>query len=53
MNASGQMPKLLGRFGLIDDDTPLEARQIPSFHNPNEMYQLVFSDEFNVDGRSG
>ena len=39
---------------LIDPDTPPEAHTIPSTYalNKNKTFQLVFSDEFNVDGRS-
>ncbi|KAF8889351.1 glycoside hydrolase family 16 protein [Infundibulicybe gibba] len=51
INATGQIPSLTGGWGLIDADTPLEARTKPSWHDGSEM-QLVFSDEFNVDGRS-
>ncbi|KAJ6550125.1 beta-glucan synthesis-associated [Mycena capillaripes] len=50
VNATGQVPSI-GNFGLIDLDTPLEAYTIPSFHSGREM-KLVFSDEFNTDGRS-
>ncbi|KAI0735053.1 glycoside hydrolase family 16 protein [Earliella scabrosa] len=51
INASGQVPDIPGNWGLIDKDTPLE------FHTKTDYvfgqtWQLVFSDEFNVDGRS-
>ncbi|KAG2008507.1 beta-glucan synthesis-associated protein KRE6 [Coprinopsis cinerea AmutBmut pab1-1] len=51
INASGQIPELPGNFGLIDKDTPREAYTKPSWHNGEEMV-LVFSDEFNEDGRT-
>lgn len=41
-----------GNFGLIDKDTPTSAYTKSSFEVPGEEMQLVFSDEFNVDGRS-
>lgn len=39
---------------LIDPDTPPEAHTISSTYAPNKnkTFHLVFSDEFNVDGRS-
>lgn len=53
-NASGQVPELKGlhRAGLIDPDTPKSAYFKRGFDNTKATYQLVFSDEFNVDGRS-
>lgn len=42
---------LLGNWALIDKDTPLDVYKIASFQDGSEM-DLVFSDEFNVDGRS-
>ncbi|KAF7324805.1 Beta-glucan synthesis-associated protein [Mycena kentingensis (nom. inval.)] len=41
----------MGNFGLIDLDTPESAYTIKSKYTGKEM-KLVFSDEFNVDGRS-
>jgi len=38
-------------FGLIDPDTPTEAYTHKSYTDDSTM-QLVFSDEFNTDGRS-
>ena len=38
-------------FGLIDRDTPTEAHTHTSLRDGSE-WQLVFSDEFNTDGRS-
>lgn len=42
---------MIGNFGLIDNDTPADAYTIKSFRDGKEM-KLVFSDEFNTDGRS-
>ncbi|KAH6915106.1 glucosidase [Coprinopsis sp. MPI-PUGE-AT-0042] len=50
INSTGQIP-VIGNFGLIDFDTPKEAYRKQS-HRDGELFQLVFSDEFNVDGRS-
>ncbi|EIW76863.1 glycoside hydrolase family 16 protein [Coniophora puteana RWD-64-598 SS2] len=52
LNASGQIPSMLGSFGLIDVDTPKSVYTKPSYTNPNEEMDLVFSDEFNVGGRT-
>ncbi|THH03311.1 hypothetical protein EW145_g6360 [Phellinidium pouzarii] len=49
-NASGQVASI-GNFGLIDADTPSEAYTKSSWNDNTEM-ELVFSDEFNTDGRS-
>lgn len=51
VNGSGQVPDVIGHFGLIDPDTPLEAHTHTSFET-GETWELVFSDEFNTDGRS-
>lgn len=39
---------------LIDPDTPIEAYEMESLYSRNskKKFKLVFSDEFNVDGRS-
>lgn len=52
INATGQVSHLTGNWGLIDLETPENVYTIPSYHNPKEELQLVFSDEFNTDGRS-
>lgn len=52
LNASGQVPDIPGNFGLIDLDTPREAYTVSSWNDPSRNLQLVFSDEFNTDGRS-
>ncbi|KAJ7346342.1 beta-glucan synthesis-associated [Mycena albidolilacea] len=51
LNASGQVPNM-GNWGLIDWDTPKDAHQIYSYHDPTQVLQLVFSDEFETDGRT-
>ncbi|KAJ7267489.1 glycoside hydrolase family 16 protein [Mycena rebaudengoi] len=51
VNSTGQVAAMIGNFGLIDNDTPADAYTIKSFRDGKEM-KLVFSDEFNTDGRS-
>ncbi|KIK67788.1 glycoside hydrolase family 16 protein [Collybiopsis luxurians FD-317 M1] len=50
INASGQVPEI-GNFGLIDLDTPNDAYTKKSLRDGKE-WRLVFSDEFNEDGRT-
>ncbi|KAI0722784.1 beta-glucan synthesis-associated [Earliella scabrosa] len=50
-NASGQVPDIPGHRGLIDVDTPRSALTKESLRT-GEQLELVFSDEFNVDGRT-
>lgn len=50
INSSGQVPSM-GNFGLIDLDTPKDVYTKPSLRDGSPML-LVFSDEFNTDGRS-
>lgn len=52
INATGQVATMPGNFGLIDLDTPKDAYTMSSFMNPDDEWDLVFSDEFNVDGRT-
>ncbi|KAF9462095.1 beta-glucan synthesis-associated protein-domain-containing protein [Collybia nuda] len=52
INATGQVPDLPGNRGLIDLDTPQSAYTKVSYTDPKKTLQLVFSDEFNTDGRS-
>ncbi|GLB35997.1 putative glycoside hydrolase family 16 protein [Lyophyllum shimeji] len=52
INATGQIPTMNGNWGLIDLETPKSAYTKPSYYNPNDEMQLVFSDEFNTDGRT-
>ncbi|KAI5831982.1 glycoside hydrolase family 16 protein [Schizophyllum commune Tattone D] len=51
VNASGQIPEMTGNFGLIDNDTPDDVKT-KSGYTYGETYELVFSDEFNQDGRT-
>jgi hypothetical protein len=51
INATGQVPVIPGNFGLIDLDTPRDAYTHKSLDDGSE-WDLVFSDEFNTDGRS-
>ncbi|KAG9038848.1 hypothetical protein FRB95_014397 [Tulasnella sp. JGI-2019a] len=51
INKSGQVPSMTGNFALIDKDTPESEYTITSFQDGSEL-TLVFSDEFNTDGRS-
>ncbi|KAF8269632.1 glycoside hydrolase family 16 protein [Lactarius quietus] len=51
-NATGQVPKISNNIGLIDVATPQSAHTKASFADPNQQWDLVFSDEFNVDGRT-
>ncbi|KAN0059702.1 hypothetical protein ACQY0O_008274 [Thecaphora frezii] len=50
-NASGQVPLLPLHRALIDPDTPQEAMTRMTIDGKKKM-NLVFSDEFNEDGRS-
>ena len=50
INGSGQVPVLPGLPKLIDDDTPSSVRTRTGFDG--KQYNLVFSDEFNKDGRT-
>ncbi|KAJ7103721.1 glycoside hydrolase family 16 protein [Mycena epipterygia] len=50
VNATGQVAAI-GNFGLIDLDTPSDAYTITSLYSGKQM-KLVFSDEFNTDGRT-
>ena len=51
INSTGQVPAM-GNFGLIDQDTPRDALKHTSWRNPGDEWSLVFSDEFNTEGRS-
>ncbi|KAJ7348909.1 glycoside hydrolase family 16 protein [Mycena albidolilacea] len=50
INGSGQVPELTKFPKLIDEDTPSSAYTHSG--TDGKKYDLVFSDEFNVDGRS-
>lgn len=51
VNASGQIPDIPGNYGLIDKDTPRSAYTRKSY-TLDEEFILVFSDEFEQDGRT-
>ncbi|KAF5348742.1 hypothetical protein D9758_006835 [Tetrapyrgos nigripes] len=51
-NQSGQVPKIPGNWQLIDLDTPKEVYTKPGWKDPTQTMQLIFSDEFNTDGRT-
>jgi hypothetical protein len=50
VNASGQYPVIPGLPSLVDPDTPEDVYYRTGFDG--EEWKLVFSDEFNVDGRT-
>lgn len=50
INYTGQVPSLPGLPQLIDVDTPSSARYRTG--SDGYTYELVFSDEFNTDGRT-
>lgn len=50
INGSGQVPVLPGLPLLIDPDTPQSS--LTRTGNDGKKYNLVFSDEFNRDGRT-
>ncbi|TFK75439.1 glycoside hydrolase family 16 protein [Pluteus cervinus] len=52
INGTGQIPEIPGNRGLIDVDTPQSAYTTPSWAADGTELQLVFSDEFNTDGRT-
>ncbi|KAI0651966.1 glycoside hydrolase family 16 protein [Trametes meyenii] len=51
INATGQVPSIPGNWGLIDLDTPEDVRTKVDYVS-GKSWQLVFSDEFNIDGRT-
>jgi len=52
INATGQLPSMNGNWALIDKDTPQEVYTKPGYTDSSVNMELVFSDEFNVDGRT-
>ncbi|KAH9039938.1 beta-glucan synthesis-associated [Lactarius hengduanensis] len=52
LNSTGQVPEMNNGWGLIDIATPENLWTRPSFHDSSQELQLVFSDEFNIDGRT-
>ncbi|KAF7291215.1 GH16 domain-containing protein [Mycena indigotica] len=51
VNSTGQVASI-GNFGLIDLHTPKEFYKVHSYNDPSQVLQLVFSDEFEEEGRS-
>ncbi|KAH9837168.1 beta-glucan synthesis-associated [Rhodofomes roseus] len=51
VNASGQIPSLIGNYGMVDKHTPTEARTKTDYVNGKTL-ELIFSDEFEVEGRT-
>ena len=51
INATGQIPVIVGNYGLIDLDTPDDVKTKTDYVT-GKTWQLVFSDEFEVEGRS-
>lgn len=49
-NSTGQVPNIPNLPSLIDDSTPSDAYARTGFDG--QQYELVFSDEFNTDGRT-
>lgn len=50
INGTGQVPVLFGMPDLVDKDTPADAKTRTGVDG--HKYTLVFSDEFNKDGRT-
>lgn len=49
INSTGQVPQISNFPSVIDKDTPSDVYTRTGFDG--EQYNLVFSDEFNKDGR--
>ncbi|KZT06415.1 glycoside hydrolase family 16 protein [Laetiporus sulphureus 93-53] len=52
INSSGQVSQNFANFALIDVDTPQSAYTRRSWNDGSTEMTLVFSDEFNVPGRT-
>ncbi|KAF5385867.1 hypothetical protein D9615_002551 [Tricholomella constricta] len=52
INATGQIPSMTGNRGLIDIATPKDVYTRPAWTKGTSELELVFSDEFEVDGRT-
>lgn len=52
VNASGEYPRIPSLRGMIDSDTPLEARTKTMLNDTSKTMELIWSDEFNVNGRT-
>lgn len=50
INSTGQVPKIDGLPSLIDANTPASALTRTGYDG--KKYNLMFSDEFEVDGRT-
>jgi hypothetical protein len=50
--AVDQVSIVFERHAMIDIDTPEGKLTRPSYTDPTQYLQLIFSDEFNVDGRT-
>lgn len=49
-NSTGQVPRLDSNSGMIDSDTPNNAINMKG--SKDDDFTLVFSDEFNTEGRT-
>ncbi|KZP08780.1 glycoside hydrolase family 16 protein, partial [Athelia psychrophila] len=47
----GQVPSMAGNWGLVNPDRPSSAHTTTSYGD-GLGWQLIFSDEFNTDGRT-
>ncbi|OSX67481.1 glycoside hydrolase family 16 protein [Postia placenta MAD-698-R-SB12] len=51
INASGQIPSMAGNYAMVDKHTPDSALKKADWMSGKE-WTLIFSDEFDVDGRT-
>jgi beta-glucanase (GH16 family) len=49
-NSTGQVPQIQNLPSMVDKDTPTSVYTRTGYDG--EEYELVFSDEFNTDGRT-
>lgn len=49
-NSTGQVPQIQNLPSMVDKDTPTSVYTRTGYDG--EDYELVFSDEFNTDGRT-
>lgn len=49
-NSTGQVPEIQNLPSMVDNDTPTSVYTRTGYDG--EEYELVFSDEFNTDGRT-
>ncbi|KAI0036622.1 beta-glucan synthesis-associated protein [Vararia minispora EC-137] len=52
LNSTGQVPDIANSRGLVDIATPQGSYTRASYNNPSQELQLIWSDEFEVDGRT-